>query len=107
MKKYIGIFMIVGMLFALGGCSSNQKEVKNQEKGKNQNLTIGLMPDVDSIPFIIAQEKGYFKEEGVNVKLESFKSAVDRDSALQSGKLDGAISDMLAETFGKEVALMS
>ena len=102
MKKYIGIFMIISMIFALGGCANTKKESAGQEKGNLQSLTIGLMPDVDSIPFIIAQEKGYFKEEGINVKLESFKSAVDRDSAMQSGKLDGVISDMLAEAFGKE-----
>ena len=59
------------------------------------------MPDVDSIPFIIAQEKGYFKEEGIEVTISPFKSAVDRDSALQSGNLDGTISDMLAVAFAK------
>lgn len=59
------------------------------------------MPDIDSIPFIIAQEKGYFKEEGVDVELQYFKSAMDRDSALQSGNLDGGVSDMLAAGFAK------
>lgn len=59
------------------------------------------MPDIDSIPFIIAQEKGYFKEEGVNVELQQFKSAMDRDSALQSGNLDSGVSDMLAAGFAK------
>lgn len=102
MKKYIGIILIIVMAFTLVACSNTKKEASEPKTGKLQNLSIGLMPDVDSIPFIIAQEKGYFKEEGLNVTLESFKSAVDRDSALQSGKLDGVISDMLAETFAKE-----
>ena len=102
MKKYIGIVLIIVMAFTLAACSNTKKEATEPKTGKLQNLSIGLMPDVDSIPFIIAQEKGYFKEEGLNVTLESFKSAVDRDSALQSGKLDGVISDMLAETFAKE-----
>ena len=30
------------------------------------------MPDIDSIPFIIAQEKGYFKEEGVERRATVF-----------------------------------
>lgn len=59
------------------------------------------MPDIDSVPLIIAQEKGYFAEEGLKVNLQQFKSAMDRDSALQSGNLDGAISDMLAVAFAK------
>ena len=64
-------------------------------------ITIGLMPDTDSIPFIIAAERGYFAEEGVEVELVPFKSAMERDAALQSGNLDGAISDLLAVIFAR------
>lgn len=59
----------------------------------NQRLTVGIMPDLDSIPFVVAQEQGYLPEY---VTLEIFKSPVDRDSALMSGGLDGVISDVLA-----------
>ena len=96
------IVMMVGvMLLALGGCANKKTEVGSNASGQLQNISIGIMPDVDSIPFIIAQEKGYFKEEGLTVTINPFKSAVDRDSALQSGNLDGAISDMLAVAFAK------
>ena len=60
------------------------------------------MPDVESIPFIMAQKNGYFKEQGVEVKILHFKSAKDRDSALQSGQLDGVITDVLAVVFSNE-----
>ena len=101
MKKNIALLTIVLMLLVLAGCASEKKENTAQKQGQLQNITIGLMPDVDSIPFIIAQEKGYFKEEGITVTLKPFKSAMERDSALQSGNLDGAISDVLAEAFSK------
>ncbi|EGO64318.1 ABC transporter substrate-binding protein [Acetonema longum] len=101
MKKYIGLLVLMAMVFVLGACSVNKGEDTAQTAGNLGMITLGLMPDVDSIPFIIAQEKGFFKEEGLTVNLKSFKSAVDRDSALQSGNLDGAISDMLAEAFAK------
>lgn len=101
MKKVAMILLASLLMFLLGGCTTNQKEDSRQKQGQLQSVTIGLMPDVDSIPFIIAQEKGYFQEEGVTITLKFFKSAVERDSALQSGNLDGAISDMLAEAFAK------
>jgi len=101
MRKSIAVMLIGIVMFALGGCSNHKKDATTQQAGKLQNIVIGLMPDVDSIPFIIAQEKGYFKDEGLTVTLKPFKSAVDRDSAMQSGNLDGAISDMLAEAFAK------
>jgi len=96
-KKIIAGMLIVMLAFAASGC---QKE-SSDKKAALQEITIGLMPDVDSMPFIIAQEKGYFKEEGITVNIQQFKSAMDRDSALQSGNLDGAISDLLAVTFAK------
>lgn len=101
MKKKAILITLMLLLLVVAGCASEKKENTAQKQGQLQNITIGLMPDVDSIPFIIAQEKGYFKEEGITVTLKPFKSAMERDSALQSGNLDGAISDILAEAFAK------
>ena len=99
MKKLL-VAMLCMCMMIITGCSSttDTKEIATQEP---ETLKIGLMPDIDSIPFIIAQEKGFFKDEGVNVELQQFKSAMDRDSALQSGNLDGCVSDMLAAGFAK------
>ena len=93
-KKIIA-FLFVPILFLAVGCGGGSKQELSA-------LKIGLMPDTDSVPFIIAQEKGYFAEEGLTVKLQPFKSAMDRDSALQSGNLDGAVSDLLAVAFAKD-----
>ena len=65
-------------------------------------LVIGVLPDVDSLPLVFARELGYFKEAGVEVKIEQFKSAMDRDAAIQAGAVDGAVSDMLAVAFFRE-----
>ncbi len=100
LKKILILSLLLLTLFSLAGCGS---EKQNAGTGKEnlQPITIGLMPDTDSVPFIIAQEKGFFAEEGVKVDIQQYKSAMDRDSALQSGNLDGAVSDMLAAAFAK------
>ena len=85
------------ILFLMGGCGA----LSDKEEKQLPKLTIGLMPDTDSIPFIVAAEHGYFKEEGIEVELVSFKSAMERDAALQSGNLDGAVSDLLAVIFAR------
>lgn len=93
MKKIIlVVLMIIGVL-----------TFSAWDKGEvhQRTITIGVLPDVDSIPFIMAENQGYFEKAGVKVKLEQFKSAKDRDSALQSGKLDGAIADILTVLFDK------
>lgn len=96
MKRFWGIVLLSACLLLSVGCGGQQAEKKDLQK-----ITIGLMPDTDSVPFLIAEEKGYFKEEGIEVELQQYKSAMDRDSALQSGNLDGAVSDMLAAAFAK------
>ena len=97
MKKILLLSMLILTLVLAAGCgNSNDKTQKDL-----QPITIGLMPDTDSLPFIIAKEKGYFAEEGIEVNIQQYKSAMDRDSALQSGNLDGAVSDMLAVAFAK------
>mgnify|MGYP000851369540 FL=1 len=88
----------LSMLFLLTMGCGTKTPPKDEKLSK---LTIGLMPDTDSIPFIIAAERGYFAEEGVEVDLVSFKSAMERDAALQSGNLDGAVSDLLAVIFAR------
>lgn len=97
MKKVLVGFLIVISILIFVGCSP-EKDVSVPEK----TIKIGVMPDVESIPFIIAEKNGYFAQEGVKVKIEHFKSAQDRDSALQSGELDGVITDIVAVVFANE-----
>jgi NitT/TauT family transport system substrate-binding protein len=96
-KKILPILLVVIMSLSVVACSNKAEKETSSEPLKT--LTIGVMPDLNSVPFIIAEHNGYFKDEGVHVKIENFKSAADMGTALQTGKLDGAISDMLAVVF--------
>lgn len=95
-KLFIGLLIIMVSLSAIG-CRSAHTELPAE-----RTINIGVMPDVESVPFIIAQKNSYYEEEGVKVNIQHFSSAKDRDSALQSGKLDGVITDILAVVFGNE-----
>ncbi|MDX9800941.1 MAG: MetQ/NlpA family ABC transporter substrate-binding protein [Spirochaetia bacterium] len=60
------------------------------------DLIIGVLPDVDSIPLLVAEKEGFFEKGGVSVRIERFTSPVNRDTSFQSGSIDGAVSDILA-----------
>ncbi len=97
MKKKIFLpLLIIVFVVSLLGCSNNKSKTEEKPTKDMKPITIGVMPDLDSVPFIIAKNNGYFEEEGVKVDIKHFKSAVDRDSALQTGNLDGAVSDMIS-----------
>lgn len=95
MKKLIAITLIILSVAVFTSCTYVTEK-------SNVQLNIGILPDVDSIPLIIASEKGYFQEEGVNVTLTRFSSALERDSALQSKNVDGVVSDILAAAFAQD-----
>jgi NitT/TauT family transport system substrate-binding protein len=100
MRKLLTVVMVGLCIFILAGCGDRGSSSK--ENVLQKTITIGVMPDVESIPFIIADKNGYFAKAGVNVKIERFTSAKDRDSALQSGKLDGVVTDVVAVVFANE-----
>lgn len=100
MRKLLTVMLVGLCVFILVGCGDKGSNAK--EKVPQKTITFGVMPDVESIPFIIAEKNGFFAKAGVNVEIEHFTSAKDRDSALQSGKLDGVITDVLAVVFANE-----
>ena len=101
LKKWFLLLCALALVLSFGCGKEPAKQDTSAQKGAKPALSVGLMPDTDSVPFIVAREKGYFAEEGVEVTLHPFKSAMDRDAALQSGQLDGAVSDLLAAAFAK------
>lgn len=103
MKKLLVGLLIVVLGLVVSGCGRfNFSGPEKTTPVSQKIITIGVMPDVESIPFLIADKNGYFTKEGVQVKIEHFSSAKDRDSALQSGQLDGVITDILAVVFANE-----
>ncbi|SIQ78071.1 ABC transporter substrate-binding protein [Halanaerobium kushneri] len=63
---------------------------------EDMKLEIGIMPAVDSAPILLAKEKGYFAEEGLDIKIDVYTNAVNRQTALQTNELDGAMTDLIA-----------
>jgi NitT/TauT family transport system substrate-binding protein len=82
--------LLVLALLLAPGCASKRDELKPGF------LKIGLMPAVDSAPILLAEKKGYFRELGLEVELELFTNAQNRQSALQTNAIDGAMTDLIA-----------
>ncbi len=59
-------------------------------------LRMGLIPVLDVLPFYVAQEAGYFEDEGVNVELIPVSSALERDQLLLAGEIDGMLNDLIS-----------
>ncbi len=58
-------------------------------------LKIGILPVLDTLPLQVAAREGLFAERDLAVELVPFASALERDTAMQSGQLDGYFGDIL------------
>lgn len=86
--KY-GMFVLVcAFALLMAGCGAEKKD--------DLSLKVGLMPAVDAAPMLLAEQNGYFTDLGLTVELQMFSNAQDRQSALQTQTIDGAITDLIA-----------
>lgn len=89
-----GLILLVLCLLLLNGCG--------QTKSSPEKLKIGVLQLEDAMPVFVAEKNSYFTQENVDVELVRFQSAVEQESAIQSGHLDGIINDLIVATLLKE-----
>lgn len=105
LNKRTNIILALGLSVLLAGCAvipTGKVSPGASSIPELKKIRIGVMSDVGAVPFVIAQEQGFFETRGIDVEITVFKSAMDRDTALQTGNLDGAMSDMLSIILFKE-----
>jgi NitT/TauT family transport system substrate-binding protein len=70
----------------LGGCT--------QLPAEDNTLKVALIPVLDVLPVFVAQQNGYFAEQGIEVEAVPVKSAQERDVLIQTGQVDGVLTDL-------------
>ena len=65
-------------------------EEKEQTKAP---LRLGVMASMDYLPLAVAKREGYFDQAELNLDMQVYYSANDRDAAFHSGNLDGMVVD--------------
>jgi NitT/TauT family transport system substrate-binding protein len=106
MKKIAaGVSGVVVSSMLLAGCSSATSSKTTTTNSKSQtanssqngsssaprvNIMVGGLEKIIYMPFMLAQELGYYKEAGVNVSLIEESAGQDAEVALLAGQVDGA-----------------
>lgn len=94
MKKPILFFCIFGLLFT--ACQNKKNSAISQASTNLQSLSLGMMPTLDGLPFLVAQQQGIYDSLGLDLGLCFFSSANERDGVFQSGQVDGIITDYIS-----------
>ncbi|MGL4738310.1 MAG: ABC transporter substrate-binding protein [Cellulosilyticaceae bacterium] len=85
--KVLTSIVVLTMGLSLAGCAAPAEE--------SDVLRMGIMQGKSEIPVIIAEEMGYFEEEGLDVEITSFQGPNYRDAAVQAGEVDGVVTDIM------------
>jgi len=87
--KSVVVFLIVFVLCL--GVTAHATE-------KPRAFKFGTIPVLQSLPLFVAAEKGFFKEQGLNVDIVLFNSAMEKDIAFTSGQIAGYFGDIMTPT---------
>src|ERR687889_1665298 len=79
--KLTNILAAAGMLLALAGTADAQEK-------KDITLGVGGKPLLYYLPLTIAEQKGFFKEEGLNVSINDFGGGAKSLQSLIGGSVD-------------------
>ncbi len=71
------------------------KEITEKMPAIPPVLKFGTIPVLQSLPIFVAAEKGFFKEQGLQVEIILFNSAMEKDIALSSGQIAGYFGDIM------------
>jgi NitT/TauT family transport system substrate-binding protein len=85
MKKIIGISILV--LLIIVGIA-----VTSREAPEEHLVRIGYLPAVHALPLFVAEEKGYFNEQGLKTEITKFEAPNQIIDALIAGHIDMAMA---------------
>ena len=63
------------------------RETSPQGQPLAGTLKFGVLPVIQALPLFVAAEMGFFKNEGLDVELATFNSALEKDVAFTSGQI--------------------
>lgn len=93
-KRWMSRILLMVVATVLAGCTGTTQKSNESSKKNPEEISIMLdwYPNAVHSAIYVAQEKGYFKDEGLNVKIEMPADTNDPLKLAATGKVDLALS---------------
>ena len=103
MRRYVNCLLVTVMVLIVVisvGCGGRDLDPTTEpapaSETEVESLRMALLPIMDVLPFHVAQQNGYFDQVGVEVELVPVKSGQERDTLMQTGQVDGMLTDLIS-----------
>lgn len=99
-KKILLTIGLFGLVIGLSACAPKEQKNSNQQTSSNRltKVSVGVMAAPDCAPLYVARDKGYFKDEGLDVKIHLFKDPSKREAAASAGQINASMVDFVSFT---------
>lgn len=102
MRRTLFSFLLLTSALMVAGCSTTSPEPVT--------IRVGVLPILDSLPMFVADERGYFSDQGITVELIPVSSAPERDQLMQAGQIDGMVNELVSTLYynqdGTEIVIV-
>jgi len=95
-RTLLAAMLSIALVAGLAGCSKPAASIGTNAPVAPAKVRIGTLPTEDSLPLWVAERDGLFKKVGLDVTIQVFQSAQERDAALTAGAIDGFMGDLIA-----------
>ena len=97
----LGSFLLFLVTFATliageGHLKGYKQPLVQENSTSLTRLSVGVIPILDILPLLIAEQQDYFKSKGIEIELVLLNSAHERDTLFKEGKLDGILTDLIS-----------
>ncbi len=97
------LMLLLLSLALLAACGQSDEERQGQTARERERqaredsaaLKVGVMPTLDCLPMYVARMYGLYDSLGVDVRLRHFTAQMDCDTALQRGRIEGSVTDLV------------
>lgn len=99
MKKLFACMLMLCMMVVMAGCGGSQSAPEKSGGKEPIKVSLGMLRLTSSAPLFIAMEKGYFKEEGIEIDPQWFDAAQPIAVATASSKVDVGATGISASLY--------
>lgn len=97
----LGLIITLGFSLLLTAACGNESN-SSTTKTSATPIVVGTLQIVDALPLYVAEKEGYFKEAGLDVTIQPFKSSSEESQALSANSIQIAMNDMIVESLLKK-----